>query len=354
MISFPFDSKNTGSESNPVWDRAITSEMERQFNKLIYTNGVFSTPANSLMVKATSGMNIQVCPGGCHIEGARAYESNYRMIALQASNNLPRIDRIVLRFDTAENRRDIDIYVKTGTPSTRPAAPELVRQPNFYELGIADIYIPGNAVEITASNISDIRMNPEVCGLVIPAIPIDNQSAELWEQIKGSIETVNNALKGTIAGELNSKIEKNEKAILKNVDTISKVESKVNEESRKIKENSEKINKIREYPKLVYSGNAQMNGSEQKTFDADDLKNAPVGLQLVFCPYKNGSPLNRNFQSFTVSKKLIEDNDGAGHEFWMNDGDGWIERYLNISKNSVKGHSTNTKGNWVLRYILIV
>ena len=140
MISFPFDSKNTGSESNPVWDRAITSEMERQFNKLVYTNGVFSTPANSLMVKATSGMNVQVCPGGCHIEGARAYESNYRMITLQVSNNLPRIDRIVLRFDTAENRRDIDIYVKTGTPSTRPAAPELVRQPNFYELGIADIY----------------------------------------------------------------------------------------------------------------------------------------------------------------------------------------------------------------------
>ena len=329
MISFPFDSKNTGSESNPVWDRAITSEMERQFNKLVYTNGVFSTPANSLMVKATSGMNVQVCPGGCHIEGARAYESNYRMITLQVSNNLPRIDRIVLRFDTAENRRDIDIYVKTGTPSTRPAAPELVRQPNFYELGIADIYIPGNATEIIASNISDTRMNPEVCGLVIPAIPIDNQSTELWEQIKGSIETVNNALKGTIAGELSSKIEKNEKAI-------------------------SKIDKIKEYPKLVYSGNAQMNGSEQKTFDADDLKNAPVGLQLVFCPYKNGSPLNRNFQSFIVSKKLVEDNDGAGHEFWMNDGDGWIERYLNISKNSVKGHSTNTKGNWVLRYILIV
>lgn len=351
MISYPFDSKNTGSEANPVWDRAITSEMERQFNKLIYTNGIFSTPTNSFMVMAMSGMNIQVCPGGCHIEGARAYESSYRTITLQPSRNLPRIDRVVLRFDTAENRRNIDIYVNTGTPRTKPTAPELVRESNYYELGIAEIYVPPNAIDITSSNISDTRMNPEVCGLVTPAIPIENQSAELWTQIKDSIDMVNSALDGTIVGDLTSKIEENKE---KNKETNSRCSRFFFELNDKIDVNSREINEIREYPQLVYSGKAQMNGKEQKTFKEDDLLKAPTGLQLVFCPYENGKPLNRNFQSFIINKEVIKDNPGAGHEFWLNSGSGWTERYLLISKDKIKGHSTNTTGNWVLRYIYLV
>ena len=107
------------------------------------------------------------------------------------------------------------------------------------------------------------------------------------------------------------------------------------------------------YPIEVYSGNAQMNETETKTFDEELLKNAPTGLMLVFSPYDSG-PLNRNFQSFTVNKLLINEHSGSGHEFWLNDGDGWVERYLNISKGNIKGHSANRKGKWVLRKIYIV
>ena len=111
---------------------------------------------------------------------------------------------------------------------------------------------------------------------------------------------------------------------------------------------------LEKYPKKIYAGNAQMNGDETKTFSEEDLKNAPTGLQLVFCPYANGAPLNRNFQSFIVNKKVIEDNQGAGHEFWLNNGEGWTERYVQIFSDKIKGHSTNTKGNWVLRYMYLI
>ena len=42
-LYYPFESINTGTVDEPVYDRAITAEMERSFNKLRYTNGVFSS-----------------------------------------------------------------------------------------------------------------------------------------------------------------------------------------------------------------------------------------------------------------------------------------------------------------------
>ena len=134
---------------------------------------------------------------------------------------------------------------------------------------------------------------------------------------------------------------------IRGLEAIQKLLSEV-DHLKAVQENLEK------YPKKIYAGNAQMNGDETKTFSEEDLKNAPTGLQLVFCPYANGASLNRNFQSFIVNKKVIEDNQGAGHEFWLNNGEGWTERYVQIFSDKIKGHSTNTKGNWVLRYMYLI
>ena len=38
-LYYPFESINTGTVDEPVYDRAITAEDERTFNKLRYTNG---------------------------------------------------------------------------------------------------------------------------------------------------------------------------------------------------------------------------------------------------------------------------------------------------------------------------
>lgn len=109
--SFPFESKRiVGNE----WDRAITAQDERDFNKMCWGNGVFINPIDGLMVTAHGGMTVSIKPGGAIIEGAVFKESNNRQITLSPASSLPRIDRIVLRFDTAEDRRDIDIYLKEG------------------------------------------------------------------------------------------------------------------------------------------------------------------------------------------------------------------------------------------------
>lgn len=205
--SFPFESKNLGTSTSPDWDRAITAQDERDFNKLCWTNGVFVNPADSLAVIAQSGTSIKIKPGGAHIEGARFWESSSRSITLsQASSTLPRIDRVVLRFDTAEDKRNIDIYLKEGVPATYPSPQEIIRQSNYYELVLADIYVPADASEITNANITDQRANPDLCGLVIPAIPFENQSEDLWLQLKEGIDLVESALNGTTAGQLEGRI----------------------------------------------------------------------------------------------------------------------------------------------------
>lgn len=207
MISFPFESKNTGTTSAPVWDRAITAENERDFNKACWTNGVFAVPANGLMVEAQSGMTVAVNPGGCHIEGARAVEKSIRTIPIPAANaSLPTIHRVVARFDTSESRRNIEIYLKEGIAATNPNPPEIIQQPNLYEIVLAEIRVPAGATQITNANITDRRLDDSVCGLVVPAIPYQLEFEELWKQIKDSIDLVESALDETTAGDLQSRM----------------------------------------------------------------------------------------------------------------------------------------------------
>lgn len=213
FYSYPFESKNTGTPTDPIYDRAITAEDERHFNKLRYKNGIFieSTSNSDLQVVPGNGMSVVVKPGGCHIEGALGYNDNDITLNLDPSNSsLPRIDRVVLRFNTSVEVRSIMAYVKTGTMSSNPQPPELTRQGNLYELGLADITIPKGATYISAANIRDTRMIDNICPQVVPAIPYVTQLGELYDNYQQLIES---ALDETTAGKLSQRLDVIEDAI---------------------------------------------------------------------------------------------------------------------------------------------
>lgn len=225
MKSYPFNSKNIGTTSSPEWDRAITAEDERQFNKLYFTNGVFANPPNSLLVRPGGGMKIEVSPGGCHIEGAKAYSTESRYITLSNSDSqLNRIDRVLVRFDLAEAVRSIEIYVREGVPSTTPRPPEIHRENTYYELVLADVLVKSGTTSISSSQITDQRLNPDLCGMVVP-LADQKDTSELWAQIRDSIELVNSALNDTTAGQLEERIGEVEaglnKYALKNAPTLT-------------------------------------------------------------------------------------------------------------------------------------
>jgi hypothetical protein len=207
MISYPFITKNITS-SEPYGDRAIDHETERIFNKQCWSNGIFMSKADGteLQVVAGNGMSIAVNPGGCHIEGAKAYEKSRRVITIDAAHSsLKRIDRIVARLDDSDSVRSIEIYKKVGTPSSTPVAPTLIRESNYYEIALADVYVNAGANEITNANIVDLRLDREVCGMVVPAFPTPLNLEAISNQYVSLLQT---AVSGTAAGNLQNNIDK--------------------------------------------------------------------------------------------------------------------------------------------------
>lgn len=205
MISYPFISKTTPSD--PYGDRAIDHKLEREFNKLCWSNGVFVTKndGSELQVIAEGNMTVSILPGGCHIEGARGYEASKRNISISAAHSsLKRIDRIVARMDDSDSVRSIELYKKEGVSSTTPTAPELVRESNYYEIALADIYVMPGATEITNANIVDTRLDRELCGMVIPAFPTPLNLESISNQYVSLLQA---AVSGTAAGNLQNKID---------------------------------------------------------------------------------------------------------------------------------------------------
>ena len=125
-LYYPFESINTGTVDEPVYDRAITAEMERSFNKMRYTNGVFSSVGSGLAVSTNNNMTVTVGTGGAHIEGAMYINTAPLNLTVEAANaSLNRIDRVVLQFNTSVSVRSVRALIRTCLLYTSDAADEL-------------------------------------------------------------------------------------------------------------------------------------------------------------------------------------------------------------------------------------
>lgn len=211
IISYPFESKNTGTAAEPVYDRAITAEDERTFNKLRYTNGVFSSVEDGLAVTSNSNMTVTVGTGGGHINGALFYSSTPITLSVEAADaSMPRIDQVIAQLNTSTSVRAVNILVRTGVAATNPVAPELNRESNLYEICLAEITVAKGATSIVQSAISDTRLNSDICGVVVAAIPTSVDTTGLYDQYQASLdewlEIVASAIDETIAGNLQNAV----------------------------------------------------------------------------------------------------------------------------------------------------
>lgn len=146
-------------------DRVYNAEFLAMFHAALVSNGVYPNPSNNLQVLERTNMTTTVKEGKGWINGH--FVINTEDFVLQhgmADGLLHRIDRIVLQLDTAD--RLIDIVLKKGVLATNPQPPALVRNVDFYELVLADVRINAGQVAILQSNITDQRLNKQLCGLV--------------------------------------------------------------------------------------------------------------------------------------------------------------------------------------------
>lgn len=147
-------------------DRKYKAEDFREYFASFIGNGVFPNPSNNLQVISNNNdMTVYLNAGKGWINGALYINTVNRVLKIDnADGVLNRIDRIVLRFDSLN--REIKTYVKKGTFASSPVAPVLQRDADMYELGLADICVEPGAISITQADITDLRLNKNMCGIV--------------------------------------------------------------------------------------------------------------------------------------------------------------------------------------------
>ena len=128
-------------------------------------NGVFPNPSNGLQVYENSNMTTVVKAGKAWINGHYVInDSDYIFAHDIADGLLMRIDRIVVQYSKAD--REIKIVLKKGVFASAPVAPPVLRNADFYELVLADVIIGNGVTQINQGNITDQRLNNELCGIV--------------------------------------------------------------------------------------------------------------------------------------------------------------------------------------------
>lgn len=115
-------------------------------------------------------MRIAISPGIAWLSPARFVGGVYANTDVEmfdlpiADGLLSRIVRVVVRWDFIEN--NILLAIKPSQFSSAPVAPALQRDADAYELGIHDILIRPGVIELSQADITDLRLNEELCGVM--------------------------------------------------------------------------------------------------------------------------------------------------------------------------------------------
>lgn len=153
------------------------------------TSGVFSG-AEDFPVTAAGGLKVTVGAGRGWVHPSRftGYSITKReadtLTMPLADPSLPRIDRIVMRYDAGA--RAASLQVLQGTASSTPTAPAISRTELIYDLCLAEIARPASSTNITTGQITDTRLDEALCGLVrdgVTGIPTDELLAAARERI---------------------------------------------------------------------------------------------------------------------------------------------------------------------------
>ena len=163
------------------------------------TSGVFSG-AEDFPVTAAGGLTVIVGAGRGWVHPSRftGYSITKReadtLTMPLADPSLPRIDRIIMRYDAGA--RAASLQVLQGTASSTPTAPAISRTELIYDLCLAEITRPAGSTSITTGQITDTRLDEKLCGIVrdsVTGIPTDELLAAAKERIAMLEENASNS-----------------------------------------------------------------------------------------------------------------------------------------------------------------
>lgn len=150
------------------------------------TSGVFAAAQNAAVTAMdTPGMGITVSDGTGWMTDAggngvvwwndteKTSGQKLQLKIDMADGVLNRIDRIIVEWKTINYADLPEIKVLKGTASSTAEAPALTNNRTVRQISLARVSVEAGITAITASMITDERLDPAVCGLVTDGLSID-------------------------------------------------------------------------------------------------------------------------------------------------------------------------------------
>mgnify|MGYP001446089304 FL=1 len=184
---FPLD--NTGYEADALGAWFATR-----------TRGVLSSGDNFAVTASGTGMSVTLQPGygwlrrNAHWGTVVWMEEPETFILDPADGTLSRIDVIALRLDKDNNTAQP--ILRKGTFSNAPTFTAPVRDTHADEVYAASILVQPGAVKLLQADITDLRMDENVCGVMrdgitgIPTAQLQEQAQQLIEQLRTELQGV--------------------------------------------------------------------------------------------------------------------------------------------------------------------
>ena len=165
------------------------------------TSGVFGGDGN-LAVEAVSGSYAVTVSDGTgwmsndNADGVVVWIDNedktQNKLQLQptiANATLPRIDRVVISWETTDYVDLPTVTILAGTPASNPTPPALTNNNLMRQISLARIRIPAGATQITSDMVTDERLDENVCGIVTGTVKFDTTVMQAqFEQLLAAIE----------------------------------------------------------------------------------------------------------------------------------------------------------------------
>lgn len=154
------------------------------------TSGVFAAGNNAAVAAVQNSMAVTISDGIGWIANAGqdgvvwwndAESKNGSKLQLTvdaADSTLNRIDRVIVEWKTTNYVDYPEIKILKGTISSAATAPPITNTGTLRQLSLARISIAAGTTALTASMITDERLDGSVCGLVTDSISIDTSTIQ--------------------------------------------------------------------------------------------------------------------------------------------------------------------------------
>lgn len=174
------------------------------------TSGVFGEENNAAVSAVPGTMSVSVSDGIGWISNdkgngvvwwndSESETGNQTILVIDpADGALSRIDRVVVTWETTNYVARPTISVLKGSNASNPVPPSLTNNNLQRQISLAQVSVPAGTISLSASLVTDERLNPDVCGIVTETVELDTSTMQ--SQFEALLHSIQDELAQLEAG----------------------------------------------------------------------------------------------------------------------------------------------------------